>query len=78
MKVYKCDGTRYSDGVQCTSETTNEDEKGFPSSWLTISGKIINNNRDHHTIESNGLHHFCCWECLYLFLFKNVEKIDAQ
>lgn len=78
MKVYKCDGQRFSDGVKCTSETKFEDEKGFPNSWLTISGKIINNRHSAHAIEANGEHHFCCWECLYLFLFKNVEKIEAQ
>lgn len=75
MKVFKCDGKRFSDGEKCTKETTDEDEDGHPLNWITIDGRIANNRRDRHTIIANGLHHFCCWECLYLFLIKNVSEL---
>ena len=76
MKIFKCDGHKFSTGEKCKKETEYEDEKGYPENWLTINGDIVNNSRNAHTIVSNKLLHFCSWECLYLSLYKDVSKLD--
>ncbi|MBP9790721.1 MAG: hypothetical protein KBD57_09295 [Bacteroidia bacterium] len=69
MRIYKCDGARFSDGKQCENTTPYEDEKGYPERWLTIKGDITNNDTNRHLIHSYGkMLHFCSWECLYLKL----------
>ncbi len=75
MKIYKCDGHRFSDNVKCNVQTEYEDGKGCPESWITFDGKIVNNHRNRHVILSNGLKHFCSWECLYFYLFKNTSEL---
>lgn len=71
MKVYKCDGKRFSDGVCCPSETSDENKDGNPEHWITIEGKIANDSRIAHCIIANGVRHFCSMECLKQFLFKD-------
>lgn len=79
MKIYKCDGKRFSDGVECQMETSFEDEKGYPEHWLTIEGNIKNNSNNSHLLFlGSGTLHFCSWECLYLKLYKNVSKLDIK
>lgn len=73
MKIFKCDGSKFSNGEKCNCETEHEDEKGHPEGWLTISGGIFNNQRDRHTITRNGESHFCSWKCLYDILYKDVK-----
>jgi hypothetical protein len=75
MKVFKCDGHRFSDGVKCPNETKYEGENKCPENWITIDGTIVNNKKERGLIKAGGTFHFCSWECLYLYLFKNTSKL---
>jgi len=76
MKIFKCDGHRFSDDKKCVNETTYEDEKGNPKDWLTIDGSIYNNLPNSHLIYSSKLLHFCSCNCLYAYLLKD-KKLNS-
>ena len=73
MLVYKCDGSLYSTGSNCSNEAKDD----LPERWLTIVGKIKNGLRDAHYIEANGTYHFCSRRCFENFLFKDLNATSA-
>ena len=78
MRVFKCDGKRFSDGKQCVKETEYGSsqigsEIEYPDHWITIRGKIVNSTNESHHLMSNCEHHFCSRQCLELFLFKDTK-----
>ena len=75
MKIFRCDGHRFSDNVKCSNETNSEDDGGNPENWITIKGTITNNKNERHICGAFGTFHFCSWECLYLYLFKNKSNL---
>lgn len=75
MRICKCDGKEFGSGKECNKQFIAKDGFKTPDGWISIEGKIYNNHKNAHVVESNGeTKDFCSKECLNNFLFQPEES----
>jgi len=69
MITMKCDNCNH----QITLDKSNT-KNGIPEGWISIYGKVINNNKYNRLVKSDGHIDFCSRECLEEYFFAIMSE----